>query len=71
MEATALGFAGGDLNDTDDLHCFAFHDHLTKRRHIFIKILAILFWLGPDNIDCCLQLNALYSLDKVAIVYST
>ena len=31
-----------------------------------MKICAILFWLGMDNIDCDLQLKALDALEKVA-----
>ena len=44
-------------------------------RYCSIKILAILFWLGPDHIVFCLLLNALDSLEKVAdfiaIIYAT
>ena len=49
-----------------------FHDHLIKIRHSCIRIL--LLWLGPGNIDCCLQLSTSDFLDEVmdlsGIVYA-
>ena len=33
-------------------------DHLVKIRYCSIKFLSIIFWLGQDNIDCCLQLSS-------------
>ena len=41
------------------------HDHLTKMRQSCIKILAIHFCFGPDNINCHLQLSTIDFLEKV------
>ena len=54
------------LSNIDRLNCVALlYDHLTKIRHNHIKILVILLWLSSDYIDCFLQLNTLYFLEKV------
>ena len=64
------------LGNTDGLNWRAFLcDHLAQTGNGCIKICDILFWLHSDSIDCCLQLSAFDSLEKVAdfcaTVYST
>ena len=50
----------------DELHTAAlFCDHLSKMIHSFMKILAVLPYLGPDDIDSCLQLSTIDSFEKV------
>ena len=50
-------------------------DHFAQIRHVSIKFFFIHFWLGADNIDCCLQLRAPNALEKMAdfgaIVHTT
>ena len=64
------------LHNMDGLHWIALlYDHLAKIRHCCVKICAIFFFLGYDNIDCCLWLNTLDSLERVttfdAIIHPT
>ena len=77
MKATTFNFGGWPLVLAIWTDCWvALLWHLlAKVRHSCNKIHAILLWLGPDNIDHCLQLSALDSLEKVvdldAIVHWT
>ena len=62
MKNATIGFVGS----VDKLHIeVLLHDHLTKLRHGGNKIFAILLWLGPNNLNCCLKLNAYNSFEEV------
>ena len=55
------------VNNINGWHIIDFvHNNLIKIRHCSIKTISILLWLGSNNIDCCLQLNALDFYEKIA-----